>query len=409
MAQYRTFEALRDSCTFTLVVPVNSPEELVNAAHFAECFPNITVEAVRCFDEAVVPTFREWITGTARRLFRAVFPRPSGPLSHRERVALTDSGPFYPFYSLDPAVVEAVEKHLNKGCDIFQAEFADMLTLGPLIEGRLPSVFVHHQLHFVYAQRFLDANAKSDASANYLVRRMFCEERSYLAAFDSVVVFSDADREALRQLGPHLGCHVSPFPIPEEPSAFAQRFTAPVACFVFVASDSHRPNVAGLNWFMKTVWPTIKRRLPDAIIEVIGKWSPASQTSLINYKEIRFVGFVPDLADALQGKIMIVPLWIGSGIRTKILAAWSVCCPVVTTTVGAEGLPGRSGDHFLVVDDAHEFASACVALSRNLEQLNHLAAEGLRLVKASYSLVSVRERRLQIYNELLAASRSGIS
>ena len=73
--------------------------------------------------------------------------------------------PVYPFDCLNPRFVSAVEEQLARGCDIFQAEFADTLTLGPLVAGRVTSVFVHHQLHFVYARAFLQANAAGSAGA----------------------------------------------------------------------------------------------------------------------------------------------------------------------------------------------------------------------------------------------------
>ena len=98
---------------------------------------------------------------------------------------------------------------------------------------------------------------------------------------------------------------------------------------------------------------------------------------------------------------MIVPVWVGSGIRTKILAAWSAGCPVVTTSVGVEGLPGKSGEHFIAADDAPAFASACVELSQNLIKLNRIAANGLELVQKHYSLAAVRQARLEIYERLL--------
>ena len=184
------------------------------------------------------------------------------------------------------------------------------------------------------------------------------------------------------------------------PSALT--FEQTITRFVFVASQSLHPNVAGLRWFMQDVWPTIKTKMPGTTIEVIGNWSPAAQNSLPNHEDIRFAGFVADLSRALQNKIMIVPVWIGSGIRTKILAAWSASCPVVTTTIGAEGLPGCSGEHFVVADDAPSFAGACIELSQNLEKLNRMAANGLDLVKKNYSLAAVRKTRLEIYNKLLA-------
>jgi hypothetical protein len=284
VAQCRTFEAMRDACGFTLVVPVYSPEEQADALNFAEMFPNVKVEAVRCS-----PPRRSLVRRVAGKLRRIMFSPPPRAEQSVEKT------PWYPFDCLHPCFVKAVEEQFAKGCDIFQAEFAPMLTLGPLLTGRVPSIFVHHQLHFVYARRCLEATGGGGANARYVTERMIREEAAYLTTFDSAIVFSDVDREALKNFCPALEASVSPFPSPEDPITMARPFAHPVKHFVFVASEGHRPNVEGLRWFMKGVWPAIKGRMPDAIIEVIGKWSHPAQTSLPNHGDIRFAGFVPKL------------------------------------------------------------------------------------------------------------------
>jgi len=401
-AQYRTFEALRHDCTFTLVVPMNSLQEEADAKVFDGMFSNVTLEAVRCFQTPKSHSWGTRLRNRARNFFRKKKAAPQFPLWGQSAPMPGTASPFYPFNNLHPRFVAAVEKHLSKGCDIFQADFTGMMSLGPLLAGRVPTLLVHHQLHYVYARRFLDAFKADNANARYLTERMWHEEAAYLKTFDAAIVFSEVDRQALSTFCPQLAVCVSPFPSPEEPLPVALTFDKPVNRFVFVASESHHPNVAGLRWFMQDVWPIIKNRLPGTILEVIGNWSPAAQTSLPNHADIRFAGFVADLSRALQNKIMIVPVWIGSGIRTKILAAWGASCPVVTTTIGAEGLPGCSGEHFVVADDAPSFAGACLELSQNLEKLNRLAANGLDLVRKNYSLAAVRKTRLEAYDKLLA-------
>jgi glycosyltransferase involved in cell wall biosynthesis len=394
VAQYRTFAALRDACTFTLVVPVHSLEEEIDAKKFAGMFSNVKVRPVR-WSPVVPPTLRTRAGSFASKLSSKISP-PRKP---------DKTIPYYPFYCLSPDFVTAVEEELAKGCDIFQVEFADMLTLGPLMTKRVPSIFVHHQLHFVYARRFLEANAGGSVKARYITERMIREEEAYLNTFDSVIVFSEVDRTSLKGQCPALEINVSPFPSPEDPVLTALPFDKPARHFVFVASESHRPNADGLSWFMKNAWPEIKRRLPEASIEVIGKWSQKAQSHLPNHEDIHFLGFIPNLAKSLQNKIMIVPVWVGSGIRTKILAAWSSWCPVVTTTIGVEGLPGQAGEHFIVADDAPAFASACIELAQNVNQQNRIATNGLNLVQNHYSLAAVRKMRLDIYEKLLAKRR----
>jgi glycosyltransferase involved in cell wall biosynthesis len=403
VAQYRTFEALRDFCTFTLVVPVYNLEQAADVQLFAAKFPDITTEAVHCFQIEPPPPLRARLRRAVGKFLRAMVPSPK--VSPPSAPTAGEKSPWYPFGCLHPDYVAAVEKHFNFGCDIFQAEFAEMMSLGPLMAGRVPTVFVHHQLHYVYARRFMEANAVCGVHARYLTERMTTEEAGYLNTFDRVVVFSEVDQKSLEDFCPSLKVSVSPFPSPEEPLPAVPRFARACKQFVFVASAIHGPNAEGLSWFMKGVWPAIKKRMPDASIEVIGKWSLAAQQNVPNHADIRFEGFLPELGAALRIKIMIVPVWVGSGIRTKILAAWGAGCPVVTTTVGVEGLPGKSGEHFMLADEASAFAHACIELSQNVDKLNQIAANGFDLVQTHYSLASVRKTRLEIYEKLVGTKK----
>jgi glycosyltransferase involved in cell wall biosynthesis len=387
VAQFRTYEALRESCQFTLVVPVYSESDAEDAAQFSKRFPNVTVEAAVCY-------------GPKPSALKSAVKKVRDSLRGEKKTQAAEPVPFYPFHLLPENFLAAVDRQLEKGCDIFQAEFAEMLSFGPFIAGRAPSVFVNHQLHFVYARRFMEANG-ANAKARYLTERIVREEAAFLRSFDATIVFSGVDRDALGTLCPDISISVSPFPSPEETQS-PSPFTSGTRRFVFVASEIHGPNVDGLRWFMKEAWPSIKRALPGAIIEVIGKWSPASQAAMPLHEDILFSGFVPDLGQALQNKIMIVPVWIGSGIRTKILAAFSSFCPVVTTTVGVEGLPGRNGEHFLIGDDAAGFSVACIALAQDVNKMNLIASNGLDLMRNTYTLAAVRKTRMKIYEDLLA-------
>jgi glycosyltransferase involved in cell wall biosynthesis len=397
-AQYRTLEALQDCCDFTLLVPIDNLEQDRNAKMLAERLPRVTVDAVRQFRPAAPPSLRSMARKAGDRILRKLLPEPA-PWPEPP----PDDSPFYPFNGVSRLFLTALERHLAKGCDIFQAEFAEMLPLGPLMNGRLPSLFVHHQLHFVYARRFLEGRTSVSIMARYLTERMNREERTYLDTFDAAIVFSEVDRSALADFSPQLPVYVSPFPAPEDLPATAALCSKTINSFVFVASESHRPNVEGLEWFLRDVWPIIKRNLPDVAFEVVGEWSVAAQARLPNYQDVRFLGFAPDLGKVLQGRIMVVPVRVGSGIRTKILAAWGASCPVVATTIGAEGLPGTAGEHYAIADGAMEFASACIELAQDVGALNRMIANGLEMARKFYSPEAVRNARMNCYEKLLAA------
>ena len=397
ISQFRTLEALRGACEFTLVIPIHKEEDESHAMELVLRLPHVRVVPVRCYYKAPPPGPRQRVKRILRNIVRILFP----PLKKKtESASSPEPALYFPFAPLPKAFLEALDREISNGHDIFQAEFVEMLSLGPWLRDRLPSVFIHHQIHAVYAKRFLESANGMGAYSAYLAKRMEAEEKAFLPFFHQLVVFSEVDRRELLAICPELPVVSSPFPFPEEPLAELQAVQTPAPRFVFVASEIHTPNTEGLIWFMREVWPSLKKSDPSATLEVIGRWSEAGQKSVPGSEQIQFSGFVENLTLALQGKIMIVPLWVGSGIRTKILGAWGAGCPVVTTSVGVEGLPGRSGEHFLAADTAEDFARACQLLASDGNTYRRIAAGGHGLVQNEYSMAAVKNRRLEIYENL---------
>jgi len=312
--------------------------------------------------------------------------------------------PWYPFQPLPGPFVTALQKELDRGPDLCQAEFAEMMPLGSWFPGELPKLFIHHQVHFVYAQRFLASHGQTPYG-RYLENIMRAEEVAFLRCFDQVIVFGEPDKLALAPYLDGSKLSVSPFPIPadvgvaqEIPERFDGRF-------LFVGSEEHSPNRDALDWLLSDIWSGITRQLPLARLTVVGQWSEAARASYAA-SPIRFAGFVDNLARVLRGGIMLVPLKIGSGIRTKILAALAQGVPVVTTPVGVEGLAVPDGCGCLVRSNATEFASAAVELAQQPELWSRVASSGMQAVARTYSPESVRQRRNEIYSRMVGAHRA---
>lgn len=412
VAQFRTLEALKGVCDFTLLFPAYSVEQETDVHELKKRLPLVNFVPVRCYEPQAPPppppkpTLRRLVVSILRKMFPPPKEKSEGSAEFYQETVKSDLEhlPYYPFHNLHPNFVRAVDRELDKGYDIFQAEFCEMLSLGSLVGGRAKKLFIHHQLHFIYAQRFLKNLGDAVGPYHrYTLARIETEEKAYLEAFDSIIVFSDTDARELGDFLPDPIIHVSPFPCPENP-------VEKVVCdwrgghFVFVASENHTPNAMGLAWFMEKVWPLLKAKIPVAKIQVIGKWSAKAQHSIPNSSQIEFSGFVEKLLPSLTGKIMIVPLWVGSGIRTKILAAWCVGCPVVSTSIGAEGLFGENGKEFILADDAKSFAEACFGLSNDNEKKIKIVSNASKTVDKNYSLTAVCEKRLNIYKKLIAES-----
>jgi glycosyltransferase involved in cell wall biosynthesis len=155
----------------------------------------------------------------------------------------------------------------------------------------------------------------------------------------------------------------------------------------FVGSMDWMPNIDGAVWFVNEVLPLIKRKLPGCTLAVVGR-TPGREVTELAQREpgIRITGTVADVRPWLwESKVSIVPLRIGGGTRLKIYEAMAAGTPVVSTTIGAEGLDISPGENILIADRPDAFAEACVRLLNNEAQRQRVAAAAARHVETKHS------------------------
>src|ERR1019366_8365820 len=112
------------------------------------------------------------------------------------------------------------------------------------------------------------------------------------------------------------------------------------------------PNIEAVRWFASSIWPRIRERNPGLKWNLIGRNPEAISGIVKSDPSIRVIGPVADAVAAIAaGRVVVVPLLSGSGTRFKILEAWAAGRAVVSTSIGAEGLGARDGEHLLIADD----------------------------------------------------------
>jgi polysaccharide biosynthesis protein PslH len=159
------------------------------------------------------------------------------------------------------------------------------------------------------------------------------------------------------------------------------------------------PNADGIRWFMRDIFPLIVQQIPEVTLTVVGKNPPQDfiQTAVGN-SQIRVTGYVPDLDPYLQQSgVIVVPVRAGGGMRVRILEAFSRAIPVVTTTVGLEGIDASPGIDVLVEDDSEKFARAVVRVLKNPEIQNQLAKNSRMFVEKNYDWRAVLGKIDAIY------------
>jgi polysaccharide biosynthesis protein PslH len=217
--------------------------------------------------------------------------------------------------------------------------------------------------------------------------RMFRFEGDICRKARHIVAVSEQDAGTMREL--FGATRVSAIPTGVDVDTLARPDPAPprTSDLVFVGSMDWLPNVDGIEWFIREVLPLVARERPDCSLAVVGRNPPASLEALAAQNpRIQVTGTVPDIRPYLWGAaISIVPLRIGGGTRLKIYEAMAGSIPVVSTTVGAEGLSVHPPEDCRIADTAEEFAAHCLELLGGEALRREMAGRARDLVCARFS------------------------
>lgn len=297
----------------------------------------------------------------------------------------------------DPGFLEYVTKTARQGWDVIQVEMYEYLFLGYLLPKDTYKVFVHHELRYVRNQNELGLFKAASCQDRMTCQQAKDIEMAALKQYDEILTLTDHDKGILEEEIPQMRITTSPVGMDVNGDT-CQAFQAGTD-FVFVGSGNHFPNQDALTWLADSVLPLIRQQEQSVKIYVVGRWSQKQSDALAKANpEIEFVGFVPDLTAFLNGKISIVPLRIGSGMRIKILDSIKANSPFVSTSKGSEGLPFRHNQECLIADDANAFAQAMLSIKQDNE-LQQSLSTGARVMFNQYLSPEVLlEKRLRVYD-----------
>jgi sugar transferase (PEP-CTERM/EpsH1 system associated) len=218
--------------------------------------------------------------------------------------------------------------------------------------------------------------------------RMLGFEQRSLARFDRVLAVSDVDRETLHRLYPRsLTSQVAVIPTGVDTAYFAPAPVDPARGrrLIFTGSMDWLPNVDGVECFCREILPRIQEAEPDTTFTIVGRAPTPAVRRLAGQRGVEVTGTVEDVRPYLtDAAVYVVPLRIGGGTRLKIFEAMAAGRAVVSTSVGAEGLPTENGRHLLLADDPEAFARAVVTLLRDADARQAIEREARALVTARY-------------------------
>lgn len=282
--------------------------------------------------------------------------------------------------------------------DFVQVEMPWMLSTIFGLPENIKKVYVHHELGFVRRALELRNTPKEDYYSWAFKKFADLNEISQLNLFDDIIAISPDDAKKLREAGVTKPIFTSISVINTTPEVDVKISTN--KRLTFVGPESHTPNYDGITWFLDNCWSKLKHISPEYTLDIIGKWSNESiLTYTEKYPDVKFLGYVDDLTSALEGSIMIVPINIGSGIRMKILEGTSRGIPFISTTVGAEGIPVKDGEHCFITDDPDTFVNDIIKLQDTELQIKFVKAAN-DMVNECYSVKALRKNRLEIYQKI---------
>jgi glycosyltransferase involved in cell wall biosynthesis len=155
---------------------------------------------------------------------------------------------------------------------------------------------------------------------------------------------------------------------------------------IFCGSLWSIPNAEGLHWFCKKIWQLVLNEFPDLKLLVVGIGDlPEEYSEAYNTPSAEFTGAVDDVKPWYnKAAISVVPLLTGSGTRLKILEAMGMGVPVISTTIGAQGIDYTDGKQILIADEDRDFANKTITLLKNKDQRIKMSEEAQELASAQY-------------------------
>ena len=262
------------------------------------------------------------------------------------------------------------------------------LHFSPLPGGPVPVVlFTHNVEHMIWKR--LCENERNPLKRLLLAiewRKMRRYERRACQLADVTLTVSETDKELFRLLSPACNIHAIPTGVDINYFAPAPPGTEKELELVFSGSMDWFPNEDAMFWFMEDILPLVQKEVPNVRLTIVGRNPSAKLQRMGLDRGVNVTGTVDDVRPSVQhASVYIVPLRIGGGTRLKIFEALAMGKAIVSTTVGAEGLPLEDGKHLVLADTAETFASQVVALVNNPGKRARLGRAGRELVQARYS------------------------
>ena len=311
--------------------------------------------------------------------------------------------------SLVPFIILAQFEHreMHEKIAAFMASHrVDIVTVEYMAMARyLPpecrSVLVVHEMMSLSAMRELKHRSLSGKIQLLLtLLKTLVFEAKIFKRYDYLVALTERERKLINFISPSSRLRVVPsgadsryfYPQPGVEETFD---------FVFMGNFYHKPNRDAMDYFCSQIFPLIKRDIPDARLTIVGYKSDEFLGSLKFCGGVTIAGWVEDTRPYLAcAKVFINPIRLGGGIRNKVLEVFAMAKPVISTSIGADGLEARDGENIIIADTPADFARRAVDLLKSKDMRGKIGARAYELFKEKYDWSRAVERMEKLYGEI---------
>jgi polysaccharide biosynthesis protein PslH len=213
-------------------------------------------------------------------------------------------------------------------------------------------------------------------------------ERKWFPRFSTLMVSSATDRDAVAAIAGHPQVIVYPNAIPRVPLPAAAKREE----IVFAGNFDYHPNRTAIRYFHEQIWSGLRDRFPSLRWTLVGRNHEDMERRLAGDPRIQFTGPVRDAVSRMaSARLAVVPLLAGSGTRIKIIEAWAAGLPVVSTSLGAEGLPAQPGRDLLIADNPRDFIEAVASVLESEALRTALSRNGRLLYESQLTWAAAWE------------------
>ncbi len=309
-----------------------------------------------------------------------------------------------------PHVAKELREHLRE--EHYDIIVCDFLLTADVLPWDLPGarvLFMHNVEAQIWERHFQVAqNLVWKAACYREFRTMAKMEREYLQRANHVLAVSEADRKIFSRDVPSSNISVIPTGVDVDyfrPAGEMEQSNS----LVFTGSMDWLPNEDGVLYFVEKILPLVRQELPDTCLSIVGRRPSSKLRKLADrVAGIEVTGKVDDIRPYVaRASVYVVPLLVGGGTRLKIFEAMAMGKAIVSTTIGAEGLPVVGGQHIYLADESAEFARQVVTLLRNRARRDEMGGFARQLVERNYTWSSVGKQLDHVLVQVSQDFRSG--